>query len=161
MVTVQLHRSGVVFVVIGSLLLGGLLFAGGYLAGMRHGSIAAPKAPAIPKPARTATLPAAVIAPGSPKSAATKPQAKPEQLAIRVGLFVSKEDATAFAQQLTARKLEAAIASSPTSNGATLYSVNVGHYTSRHEAAAAAQTMKRELGIDGAVVTVLPEPLKR
>jgi cell division septation protein DedD len=159
MVTVQLHRSGVVLIVIGSLLLGGLLFAGGYLAGMRRGPVSLPKRPAIAKP----SLPAAVIPPAMPKAPSPNaaPQAKPEQLAIRAGLFVSKDDATAFAQQLTARKLEATVASSPTNTGATLYSVNVGRYTSRREAAAAVDTMKRELGIDGAVVTVLPEPIRR
>lgn len=156
MVTVQLHRSGVVLVVIGSLLLGGLLFAGGYLAGMRHGSpVAAPKLPAVKKP----VAPAAIIPPAMPVPA--KPQAKSEQLSIRAALFVSKEDADAYAQQLTARKLETWIATSATSSGATLYSVNIGRYTSRREASVAVEAMKRELGVDGAVVTIVPEPLKR
>jgi hypothetical protein len=86
---------------------------------------------------------------------------KPEQLAIRAGLFTTSEEATAFAQQLTSRKLMATIATTPTSSGAMLYSVRIGQYTNRRDAAAAVEALKRDHDIDGAIVSIQPEPLQR
>jgi cell division protein FtsN len=152
MVTFQLHRTGVVLLVIGSLLVGGLLFAGGYLAGMRRAPaprVALPVAPKAP-PVNAALVPAA--APAAPAT-------PPEHYAIRAGLFTSNEEATAYLQQLTARKLTATIASMPTTSGPTLYAVRIGDYPTRRAAAAAAETLQREHGINGAIVVLQAEPI--
>lgn len=155
MITVQLHRTGVVLVAIGAAILGVLIFAGGYLAGMRRGSVALSR-PAMPsRPKLTMPAPAA-----TPPAIATPGKPKPQQLAIRAGLFTTSEDATAFAQQLTARNMKATVATTTTSSGAMLYSVSVGQFDNRRDAAAAVEALKRELGIDGAIVSVQPEPLK-
>jgi hypothetical protein len=153
MVTVQLHRTGVVLVLIGALLLGILIFVGGYLTGMRHERPALPTR-AVAKPQVPALATAANVLPS-----AIAP--KPEQLAIRAGLFTTSEEATAFAQQLTSRKLMATIATTPTSSGAMLYSVRIGQYTNRRDAAAAVEALKRDHDIDGAIVSIQPEPLQR
>jgi cell division septation protein DedD len=154
MVTFQLHRTGVVLLVIGSLLVGGLLFAGGYLAGMRRSPAPAPRIamPAVPKapPVNAALVPAA---------ATTAPAPPPEHYAIRAGLFTSNEEAMAYLQQLTTRKLTATIASMPTTSGPTLYAVRIGDYPSRRAAATAAEALQREQGINGAIVVLQAEPI--
>lgn len=173
MVTVQLHRKGVVLVAIGALFLSVLIFAGGYLAGMRRGSRplgtdgAIPGAPsvalALPATPKSGPTTAAAVAtsPNAVTAKTTVPTAEPEQLAVRAGLFTSNEEATAFAQQLTARKLNATVAASPTTSGAMLYSVYVGQYANRRAASAAVLALKRDLEIDGAIVTIQPPPLPR
>lgn len=152
MVTFQLHRTGVVLLMIGSVLVGALLFAGGYLAGMRRAATpaASPKlaVPVVPKapPVQAAVVPV--------------PATPPEHYAIRAGLFTSSEEATAYLQQLTARKLTAALATMPTTSGPTLYAVRIGDYPNRRAAADAAEALQRQHGITGAIVLLQPEPLE-
>jgi cell division septation protein DedD len=162
MVTFQLHRTGVVLLVIGSLLVGGLLFAGGYLAAMRRSPAPAPRVavPVVPKvpPVNAALMPGATpAAAATPAPAAPAPP--PEHYAIRAGLFTSNEEATAYLQQLTARKLTANIASMPTTSGPTLYAVRIGDYPTRRAAATAAEALQREHGINGAIVVLQTEPI--
>jgi cell division protein FtsN len=150
MVKLQLHRNGVALVAVGALFLGALLFGGGYLSGMRN----APLSPA-PVVAKAKAKPPAVVALKAPVSVA------PENLAVRAGLFLTEEEATAFKRQLMACKLTPTVTASPTASGAMLYSVSVGSYTNRRDAAAAAEALKRDLGIDGAIVSVGTEALQR
>jgi cell division septation protein DedD len=187
MYTFQLHRKGVVLVILGAFFLAVLIFAGGYLAGMRRGGSGlawtAPKIakPAMPKPAMPKVAVPPVPAPkpafaglarnlfGRQTPIATadaigtaQPQTatiEPDVYILRVGLFTAKDDASALVQQLAARKLTASISTSHTTTGPILYSVHVGRYPTRREAAAALEAMERDLGIDGAVETLQPEPI--
>jgi cell division septation protein DedD len=153
MVTFQLHRKGVVLLIVGCVLVGVLLFAGGYLAGMRRASASA--APAVPAVA----LPKVPKVPAVQASAATTPPREPEHFAIRAGLFTSSEEATAYLQQLTARKLAASLGPMTTSSGAKLYAVRLGDYPTRRAAATAADALHRDHGIDGVIVSLQMEPM--
>ena len=139
MVTFRLHRKGVIFIIVGSILAAVLIFAGGYLFGMR-------RRPAAPASAATAT------ATPAPAAATAPPVPKGELLAVRVGVFDSEEEAKALAQQLAARKLDPAVVPLTTSGGVKLYTVEVGQYTTRAAAAAAAASLAEEQGLQGAVV---------
>jgi cell division septation protein DedD len=152
MVTFQLHRKGVVLLIVGCVLVGVLLFAGGYLAGMRRGSSAAPAVALPPMPKVPAVQ-------ASAATAAPAPPREPEHFAIRAGLFTSSEEATAYLQQLTARKLAASLAPMTTSSGATLYAVRIGDYPTRRAAATAADALHRDHGIDGVIVSLQMEPM--
>jgi cell division septation protein DedD len=161
MVTFQLHRTGVVLLVIGSLLVGGLLFAGGYLAGMRRSPAARVAMPVAPKaPPVNAALAGAATPAATPPPAPAAPAPPPEHYAIRAGLFTSNDEATAYLQQLTGRKLTATIASMPTTSGPTLYAVRIGDYPTRRAAATAAETLQREQGINGAIIVLQTEPIE-
>ncbi|MEA2342940.1 MAG: hypothetical protein QOF63_1109 [Thermoanaerobaculia bacterium] len=138
MVTFRLHRTAVIFIIIGSLLAALLIFAGGYVLGMRRRPVP-PAAPAV-----------ATAAP--PPAVATVPAAKGEVLAVRAGIFDSEEEAKALAQRLAARKLDAAVVPLTTSGGVKLFTVEVGQYTTRAAAAAAAASLKDDEGLQGAVV---------
>ncbi|MEA2414996.1 MAG: hypothetical protein QOI58_1653 [Thermoanaerobaculia bacterium] len=138
MVTFRLHRTAVIFIIIGSLLAALLIFAGGYVLGMRRRPVP-PAAPAV-----------ATAAP--PPAVATVPAAKGEVLAVRAGIFDSEEEAKALAQRLAARKLDAAVVPLTTSGGVKLFTVEAGQYTTRAAAAAAAASLKDDEGLQGAVV---------
>jgi cell division septation protein DedD len=138
MVTFRLHRTAVIFIIIGSLLAALLIFAGGYVLGTRR----LPPAPAVP----------AVVVPAPPPAVATAPAPKVEMLAVRAGIFDSEEEAKALAQQLAARKLDAVVVPLKTSGGVNLFTVEVGQYTTRAAAAAAASSLKDDEGLQGAVV---------
>jgi cell division septation protein DedD len=139
MVTFRLHRTAVVFIVIGSLLAALLIFAGGYFLAMRR----QPAASVAPAVATTPTAPAITT---------TQPAAKVDLLAIRVGIFDSEEEAKALAQRLTARKLDAVVVPLTTSGGVKLFTVEVGQYATRAAAAAAASSLTEDEGLQGAVV---------
>jgi cell division septation protein DedD len=141
MVTFRLHRQGVIFIIIGSILAAVLIFIGGCVFGMRR----RPALPSLPATARAGSAPAAVTA-TAPK------QPEGELLAVRVGVFDSEEEAKALAQKLSARKLEAAILPLTTTGGVQLYTVQVGHYTTRAAASAAAAALADEHGLKPAVV---------
>ena len=138
MVTFRLHRTAVIFIIIGSLLAAVLIFAGGYVLGMRR----RPPSPAVP----------AVAAPAPPPAVVTAPAPKVELLAVRVGIFDSEEEAKALAQQLAARKLDTAVVPLTTSGGVKLFTVEVGQYTTRAAAASAAASLRDDEGLQGAVV---------
>src|SRR5947209_14243427 len=136
MVTFRLHRTAVIFIIIGSLLAAVLIFAGGYFLGMRRRDV-----------------PLAPIAAAAPATAvATAPPApKPDLLSVRVGMFDSEEDAKALAQRLASQKLDAAVVPMTTAEGVKLFTVEVGQYTTRAAAAAAAKSIKDDEGLQGAV----------
>jgi cell division septation protein DedD len=138
MVTLRLHRIAVIFIIVGAVLLAVFIFFGGYLLGGRR---PAPEIGRL-KPAATQS------------AAATTTAAAPagEQLAIRVAVFDSESDAKALVQQLAARKLVATILPMSTSSGVTLYAVQVGQYSTRAAAAAAAASLAEEHGLQPAVV---------
>lgn len=143
MVTFRLHRTAVIFIILGALLLGVLIFVAGCVFGMRR-----PVAPALP-----AALPKA----SKPQAAATTtapPPAPRELLTIRVAVFDSEEDAKALVAQLAARKMSASVVPVTTTGGVKLFTVQVGQYTSRAAAAAAAQDLADEPGLQPAVVPV-------
>jgi cell division septation protein DedD len=168
MVTMRLHRSGVVLAVVFALLIAILIFAAGYLVGMSRGVKIALAKPAVPKIATpklpTAKLPTAKLpalpnakapAAASATAAAATDSAAPlpePTLAIRAGVFPVEDDAKALVQRLTASKLDATVLPVATESGPTLYMVLVGRYASRAEAAAAAAELGRRQGLDTAVV---------
>jgi len=167
MVTMRLHRSGVILVIVFALLLAVLIFAAGYLTGMTRGmkialqtpavpkvavpKVAVPKVPAIALPGSKdkAAPPTTSAAAAAPAATATQPA---EMLTIRVGVFPSEEDAKALVQQLALGKVEATIAPLATDAGPTLYLVLAGRYTSRREAAEAAAELERKQGVGTAVM---------
>jgi cell division septation protein DedD len=138
MVTFRLHRTAVIFIIIGSLLAALLIFAGGYFLAMR-------RRPDVP------TAPIAAAAP-APAVATAPPAPKVDLLAVRVGIFDSEDEAKALAQRLAARKLDAIVVPMTTSEGVKLFTVEVGQYTTRDAAAAAATSLKDDEGLQGAVV---------
>jgi cell division septation protein DedD len=138
MVTFRLHRTAVIFIIIGSLLAALLIFAGGYFLATRRREVpAVPIAAAAPAPA------VATAAPPAPKA---------DLLSVRVGMFDSEDDAKALAQRLASRKLDAVVVPMTTSEGVKLFTVEVGQYTTRAAAAAAAMSLKDDDGLQGAVV---------
>jgi cell division septation protein DedD len=145
MVTFRLHRTAVIFMVIGALLLGVAIFVGGYLLGRSAG--VSPAGP-LPTLRRNAAAPAG----GTPALQTAAPAPKSEELAIRVATFGTEEEAKAFVQQLAVRKLSATIVPVDTSAGVKLYTVQVGHYATRAAAAAAAKALHDEHGLQAAVV---------
>jgi cell division septation protein DedD len=142
MVTFRLHRQGVIFIIIGSILAAVLIFAGGYLVAMR-------RRPPAPVPTVAATTPPA---PSTMAPAASAPAPKVDLLAIRVAMFDSEEEAKTLVQQLAARKLDAAVVPLTTSGGVKLYTVEVGQYANRAAAAEAASSLEKEPGLQPAVV---------
>ncbi|HEV7485313.1 MAG TPA: SPOR domain-containing protein [Thermoanaerobaculia bacterium] len=136
MVTFRLHRTAVIFIIVGLLLAALLIFAGGYVLAMRRRS-AAPPVPSV------APAPVVATAPPAPKG---------EILSVRVGIFDSEDEAKALAQRLAARKLDAAVVPLTTSGGVKLFTVEVGQYTTRAAAAAAASSLAEQEGLQGAVV---------
>lgn len=145
MVTMRLHRSGVVLAVVFALLIAILIFAAGYLVGVSRGvkiAVAKPAAPKIAAPKLPAKAPAAAT-----ESAAAQPA-----LTIRAGVFPAEDEAKALAQRLALSKVEATVLPVATESGPTLYLVLAGRYANRAEAAAAAAELGRRQGLDTAVV---------
>jgi hypothetical protein len=142
MVTFRLHRSGLILLVVCALIVAVLLFAAGWIGGMQHvGAGFSPPGPAkagphVPPPAPPAPPPARAE----------------EPLALRLGAFVTEEEAKAFVQSLAARKIDAAIIPVP-SGSATVYTVLSGHYTTHDAAAAAAASMEKQ-GLDAVIVAL-------
>jgi len=137
MVTFRLHRTAVIFMIIGAIFAAVLIFAAGYFLAMR----------------RRGSVPIPVAAPQAAAATATSPPPPPSDLlAVRVAIFESEDEAKALAQQLAARKLATAIVPVTTTGGIKLYTVQVGQYTTRGDAAAAAASLAEEPGLHPAVV---------
>jgi cell division septation protein DedD len=139
MVTFRLHRTAVIFIIIGSLLAALLIFAGGYVLAMRR----RPAVAAAPAVGTVAPAPVVATAPPAPKG---------DILSVRVGIFDSEDEAKALTQRLAARKLDAAVVPLTTSGGVKLFTVEVGQYATRAAAAAAASSLAEQEGLQGAVV---------
>lgn len=158
MVTFRLHKTGVLLVIGGALLLGVLIFAAGYLAAARRGP-ALPKVPQLPA---AAALPLPATAPPpSPSSAAVPPAAAAasspaapaaESFTLRVAAFATEQEAKASADGLAARGFQASVVPVPTGGATVLYTVRVGSYSTRAAAAAMADRLSKEHAIEAAVI---------
>lgn len=137
MVTFRLHRSGVVLLVVCGVIVAVLLFAAGWIGGMQH-------VPAAPPVGR------AEARPTPPPAPPPTPAPVEEPLTLRLGAFVTEEEAKAFVQSLAARKIDAAIIPIP-SGSATVYTVLSGHYTTHDAAVAAAASLEKQ-GLDAVIV---------
>jgi hypothetical protein len=147
MVTLRLHKTAVIFIVVGAVLLAVLLVGGGYLLGRWQG-----RDRLKPVPTVTAAAPA--------KPGQTTATAPSENVAVRVAMFDNEADAKDFVQQLASRKLAGAIVPLATSAGVTLYTVEVGPYATRAAADASAKKLADDYGLHTAVVPAGAGPIK-
>lgn len=157
MVTFQLHRNGVILVVIGAILFAVLLFAAGYLTAMARGAKLPTATPAIPKVAVPKVPTIAVPTIAVPKVEAPKveapkvavPAIPPETLTLRVGVYATEEEAKAAMTAFAAQK--PVLVAEKTSDETLLYTVRVGSYASRLDAMKAAAELRKQ-GISAAIV---------
>ncbi len=173
MYTFRLHRTGVILVALGLLLVAVLLVVGGCMLGVwREGTKAA--APAQGAPGKTAPgggsgAPEAPGAPGAPGGGAPPgaaeaeaggamaveamaPAPTTERFTLRVGAFAAQDDAKALVDALTARGYQPAIAEVRASTGTAVFTVVVGTYATRWEARGAAAELSRREHRDVVVV---------
>ena len=71
---------------------------------------------------------------------------------MRVGAFATEEEAKASVAELATRQLQARIVPLPTSGSTILYTVCVGHYTTRDAAVTTAAALSKDHGLDASVV---------
>lgn len=142
MVTFQLHRKGVILVVILSIVLAVLLAGAGFFAGVARGRKAA--AAAAPKPA------------APKKAAAAAPRTNQESFTLRVALLPTEEEASAEVKRLKIRRIAATVVPAETRDSVVVYEIHVGTYPDRRTALAAADSMQKDHGLPSAVV---PSPL--
>jgi cell division septation protein DedD len=167
----QLHRTGIVLIVIGCIVISLLLVAAGYVTGYAKGSgaFAALKGasgaglkPAGLKPGLhpAATAPVAAAAPASRPGFSPAPPAAPppEAFSLRVGKTWNEEAAKAWQTELKGKEITAVIVAMPAENGVTIYSVEIGRYPDRHAAADEAERLKDRQGIETVVVPAAPLP---
>lgn len=155
----QLHRVGVMLIIAGALIFSALVFFAGALVGSRasQATLARPAlpsiaAPAFPPPA-IAKPPVPPISTASMPVAAMTSSAEPQQaFALRVGAFATEEEAKASVAELATRQLQARIVPLPTSGSTILYTVCVGHYTTRDAAVTMAAALAKDHGLDASVV---------
>jgi hypothetical protein len=134
MVTFQLHRNGVILIVILCVIVAVLLVTAGYVWGKQSAvrpAAAVVQTPARPKPAEPAPL---------------------LRYTLRIGIEATEEEAQAAVKQLAARKLAATIVPVETSGGAVLYEIRTGAYPDRAAAAKAATALQDEHRMPAAVV---------
>ncbi|HEV7920269.1 MAG TPA: SPOR domain-containing protein [Thermoanaerobaculia bacterium] len=140
MVTFRLHRSGLVLLVFCGLIVAVLLFAAGWVSALQYAGRPSARPSVSPVP----TVGGAEARPAPPPAPASDP------LSLRLGAFMTEEDAKAFVQSLAARKIDAAII--PVTGGtATVYTVLSGRYTT-HDAAAAAAVSLEKQGLPAVIV---------
>lgn len=176
----QLARSGLALVVIGSFVIGVLLVAAGYMAGLAASSKAAVPASlstqtAVPAPASatsatTASTTAATTAAASPAAATTTAATTTattsasnapaeEAFSLRVKTFGSEAEAKAEQVSLKGKQIESVIvALPPEGGGAVIYSVETGRYATRAEASAASASLAEKSEVQTAVVPAAPLP---
>jgi len=140
MVTLRLHRSAVILIIVFALIFAILIFVAGYLSGGKR--VAKPAAATAAAPQKHVALEARAV-----------PAAQPT-VTIRVGMFTTEAEAKALVQRLAAEKIAASIRPLPMDNGATLYLVMTGRYATREEAASAASKLAEELGVETAVMPI-------
>jgi cell division protein FtsN len=178
MITFRLHRGAVIALAIASLLLGVLLFAGGYVAAMLRyaspvtrpaipsSSLLTPVAPTTTAPAiqnlvpradpfaATSTLaPVAPIPAPTPPSttAAPAPPVAPSTITLRFGVFGSEDEAKGSVADLATHGVRATIVVIHASEGALLYTTQGGEYSTRSAAVDAASQLERK-GLHAVVV---------
>jgi septal ring-binding cell division protein DamX len=162
----QLARSGVVLVIVGVLVIGVLLVAAGYMAGLAASSKAAlplstqTAAPATNAANATATSttaapPAAATIAATTTTASTSPAE--EAFSLRVKTFGSEAEAKAEQVALKEKQIESVIVTlPPEGGGAVIYSVETGHYATRAEASAASASLAEKSEVQTAVVPAAP-----
>jgi len=156
MVTFRLHKLALLLLIAGAILLGVLLFAAGYLsAAMKPAAlpkVSVPAVPPLPLPKPAAAVPAPdTIAPPAPAAAAAA-AAPAETFALRVGAFADEQEAKESVKALADRGFEATIVAVAAGGATVLYTVRIGSYPTRAAAAAMAEKLSREHGIDAAVI---------
>ena len=137
MVTLRLHRIAVIFMIIGAVLLAVFIFVGGYLLGARTSGPPSPDV-SVRQPVAATSVDSR---PTGGQPAADQTSAR-QSFDVRVGMFDAEEEAKAQVQQLAARKLAASVVPLKTSSGITLYTVHVGPYPTRADAAAVADKLQ-------------------
>jgi cell division septation protein DedD len=145
MVTMRLHRNGVILAAVLGLLFAILVFVAGYLT-----------ARANPIAVRTATTAAPPQTTAQAPPAATQTEPPPATLTVRVGAFPDEADAKALAAKLAAGKIETKITPLQMAEGATLHLVIFGHYATREEAVAAAARVEEAHDVAAAVIPIPP-----
>lgn len=182
MYTFRLHRTGVILIALGALLVAALLVVGGCMVGVwRTESRAAAGAgatagagPEAGPPPGGAGAPApraagaggagggadagagAEAGAGAAMPAGTMaPAAAGERFTLRVGAFNQQEEAKALADALTGRGYQPSIVEVRASTGSTVFTVVVGTYTTRWEARGAAAELSRR---ERREVVVVPAP---
>jgi septal ring-binding cell division protein DamX len=158
MVTLRLHRIGVILIVIGVVLFSILIFFGGYIAGRVQGKKIAlkkpeVKLPALPVPANAAPA-AATTSSTSAASGDGGATSNAETFTIRAGTYGTETDAKAVVARLSARKLDATLESRTTSEGTNFFVVFAGRFTDRAEADKVASTLAEEEHLDTTVVPI-------
>lgn len=143
MVTMRLHRNGVILAVILGLLFAILIFVAGYLTARAN--------PVIVQTA-TAAAPAQTASQAPPAVTETAPP--PATLTVRAGAFPEEAEAKALAQKLAAGKIETTIAPLQLEDGTTLHLVLSGQYVTREEAAAVVARLEEEYGVTAAVIPI-------
>jgi septal ring-binding cell division protein DamX len=173
----QLARSGVVLIIIGSFVIGVLLVAAGYMAGLAASSKAAlplstqtaPAAATIAANTNTTSTTAATTAASDTAAATTAvtttatttaPTAPAEEaFSLRVKTFGSEAEAKAEQVALKGKQIESVIVTlPPEGGGAVIYSVETGHYATRAEASAASASLAEKSDVQTAVVPAAPLP---
>ena len=142
MVTFQLHKKGVILIVILCLIVAVLLVAAGYVWGRQSAAKQAAAVAQKPAPAKPAS--AAPPAPAAPVIHYT----------LRIGIETSEEEAQAKVKELGLKKLAATVVPMETSGGAVLYEIRTGAYPDRAAAAKAATALEENLQMPAAVVPV-------
>ena len=155
MVTFRLHRRGLILLIVFAVIIAACLYAAGYLTAQWRQERARRPPPKTPAAAVKNGGRGAVPAAGAPARTA-EPQTS---LTLRVSVHTSEEEAKAQVASLTAAGLKPSIVTMPaTTSGVTLYSVSVGHYTTRSAASRAAGELQSQLGLSPVIVPAKPAP---
>jgi cell division septation protein DedD len=150
--TFQLHRRGVVLIVIGCIFVAALLATAGYFAGFAHAKKEATPTPPAPAPLTSRTQAAAPAAPPVP------PAAPSEEFSLRLGQTIGEDEAKALQAQLRTKEIETIVVTIPTEGGGAIYSLESGRYPSRAAAAAAASQLENRASVSAVVVPAPPLP---
>ena len=151
--TFQLHRKGVVLIVLGCIVIAVLLTLAGYFAGVAHATAAQTKE--TPATAAAGPAPAVAAPPGvAPPPAAARP---PEEFAIRLGQATSEEEAKALQAELKVREIDTTIVTLPTESGVPIFSLLAGRYPSRAAAAEDATKLEDRKGVAAVIVPAPPK----
>jgi cell division septation protein DedD len=170
----QLARSGVVLIIVGVLVIGMLLVAAGYMAGLAASSKGAlpSSAPASATTAANASTTsttttttaasdtAAATTAVTTTATTTAPTAPAEEaFSLRVKTFGSEAEAKAEQVALKGKQIESVIVTlPPEGGGAVIYSVETGHYATRAEASAASASLAEKSEVQTEVVPAAPLP---
>ena len=151
MVTFRLHRSGVILLVVFTVVLAILIYVAGYLTAVYTRPAVAERTTGVSPSKAPAPTPTKGRAEARPTFA--EPQ---EALTLRLSVLTSEEDAKAELARLAGLGLKPEIVQMPTTSGVTLYNVVVGRYETRSAANAAAGQLQSRLGFTPVIVPAQP-----